>query len=254
MITSLIKNFCHVFLLVIISVGCISGRQFTYMQTKEESAQVVKNPETFTIPSYTYRIRPGDLLSIQIVPGVSSKYNTSEIFPPTDKYVVSDTGTVAFANVGVIPVAGLTAKEASVLIRQRISEVFGEVYVQVRSLGFTVTVFGEVRSPGTHIIEKERLTIYEAITLAGDLTDFADKENVRLIREENGIAKSVYLDLTNDKILTSPYFFLEPGDVIYAQPMVKMKKRALSRQEISFYLTVVNTLFIIVNIISILRR
>lgn len=251
---SLIKGFCYICLLtIIVSTGCVNDRRFTYMQTREENSPVAKNLTTFTIPTYTYKIRPGDLLSIQIITDISSKYSADRVLPPTDKYVVSDTGTVTFSNIGVITVAGLTTKQASALIQQRINEVFKNVYVQVRTLGFTVTVFGEVKSPGTHVIEKERVTIYEAITLAGDLTDVADKENVRLIREENGQAKSVYIDLTNDKILTSPYFFLEPGDVIYAQPIVKAKKRALVRQDISFYLALANSVFIIINFINIFR-
>lgn len=240
-------------LLILAFTGCINPKKLIYLQNKQGNVPATQNPETFTIPSYTYKIRPKDVLNIQIITYVSSKFSTDKFLPPSDKYVVSDTGTVAFSNIGAVHVAGLTNEEASIRIQQRINEVFDDVYVQVRSLGFTVTLLGEVQQPGTKQVEKDQITIYEAIALAGELSDIANREKVRLIRQSNGKAQSIYLDLTNDKLLSSPYFFLEPGDIIYVQPIGKLKSRSVASQDATLYLLAVNSLFVITNLIGILR-
>lgn len=240
-------------LIVLVSTGCVNPKKLIYLQNKQGNISATQNPETFTIPTYTYKIRPKDVLNIQIITYVSSKFSTDKFLPPSDKYVVSDTGTVAFSNIGAVQVAGLTNEEASLRIQQKINEVFDDVYVQVRSLGFTVTLLGEVQQPGTKQVEKDQITIYEAIALAGELSDIANREKVRLIRQSNGKAQSIYLDLTNDKLLSSPYFFLEPGDIIYVQPIGKLKSRAIASQDATLYLVIVNSLFVIANVVNILR-
>jgi polysaccharide export outer membrane protein len=255
MIRALIKGSAYSYaLILLVFTGCVNPKKLIYLQNKEGNLPAAQHPETFTIPVYTYKIRPKDVLNIQIITYVSSKFSTDKFLPPSDKYVVSDTGTVAFSNIGAVHVAGLTNEEASLRIQQKINEVFDDVYVQVRSLGFTVTLLGEVQQPGTKQVEKDRITIYEAIALAGELSDIADREKVRLIRQSNnGKAQSIYLDLTNDKLLSSPYFFLEPGDIIYVQPVGKLKSRSIASQDATLYLVIVNSLFVIANVINILR-
>lgn len=251
----LTMRICYACLLLVVALSsCINSRKLIYLQSKEGNVPATSSPQSFNIPTYTYTIRPGDLLNIQIITYVPSKFSADKILPPSDKYIVSDTGTVAFANVGAIRVAGLTTEKASLAIRERLNEIFDDVYVQVVTLGFTITVLGEVQAPGTKQIEKDRVTIYEAIALAGEMTDVANREKVRLIRQNNGKAQSVYLDLTNDKLLNSPYFFLEPGDIIYVQPEGKLKARSIASQDATLYLVFTNSLFVVTNLLAIFFR
>ncbi|MCU0448282.1 MAG: polysaccharide biosynthesis/export family protein [Bernardetiaceae bacterium] len=234
--------------LLTIGWGCVSSEKFTYLQKKEGGPPAFGSAETYQLPTYEYKIRPGDLLAIQIISAQPSKFATEKVLPPAEKYVVSDSGTIALPAVGVIQLAGLSPRQASAQVQRRVNEVFDEVFVQVRSLGFTITVFGEVKQPGTLVAEREQVTLFEALAQSGDLTDLADRAAVRLIRKQGNQANSVQLDLTNDKLLDSPYFYLEPGDVVYVPPMAKAKKRALARQDAVFYLSLVNVLVALGNV------
>jgi len=100
------------------------------------------------------------------------------------------------------------------------------VVVDVRILNFKITVLGEVNNPGVFEIQDERVTLPQAIGLAGDLNKDGKRENITVIREENGVQKVSRIDLTKTDLFSSPFYYLKQNDVVYVEPSLKGVKKA----------------------------
>lgn len=126
--------------------------------------------------------------------------------------------------------------------------------VTMRFLNARVTVLGEVKNPGTYTLNNGRMTLLEALGVAGDLTQFASRRNVLVTRENNGKVEFARLDLRSDEIFTSPYFYLQQNDVVYVEPN---SARTTSNQSISLWLSMVGTVAsaatVVVSVLSITK-
>ncbi|GAA6254818.1 polysaccharide biosynthesis/export family protein [Bacteroides sp. f07] len=182
--------------------------------------------------NYELRIKPDDQLLITInskapelltpfansqVLGSSSSTNTQE----STGLLVSQSGKIEIPVLGEMQAAGLTRQELADAIKNKLieGEYIKDPTVLVRFKGAKIVVLGEVGSPGVKDLPGERVTILEAIGLAGDLPPTAHRENILVIREENGERKSYSVDLTSgEDILNSPVFYLQQNDVVYVEP------------------------------------
>ena len=135
-------------------------------------------------------------------------------------YLVSEEGTIKFPVVGPIKVAGLTKKQLEQQIADTLSEkkLLVDPIVNVRFMNFRVTVLGEVGRPTTLNVVNERISLLEALGLAGDLTIYGKRDNVLLIREEGNRKVIKRIDLNSEAILTSPYYYLKTNDIVYVEP------------------------------------
>ncbi|MGB2554880.1 MAG: polysaccharide biosynthesis/export family protein, partial [Flavobacteriaceae bacterium] len=127
------------------------------------------------------------------------------------------------------------------LLKIKISEYVQDPIVNVRILNFQVSVLGEVRAPGTYDINDEYLTIPQALGLAGDLTIYAERSNVLVIRQENDKKVYEYLDLRDPAILNSPYYTLQQNDVVYVEPKSNYINSAYTRNS-QVYVSVLSAL------------
>jgi polysaccharide biosynthesis/export protein len=119
--------------------------------------------------------------------------------------------------------------------------------VDVRYLNYKVSVLGEVARPSVFTVPNEKLTLLEALGLAGDLTIFASRHNVLLIREEHGVKKLIRIDLTTDELLTSPYYYLKSNDIVYVEPnKAKISAASSTRQWLPIVLS--SLTFVVVSI------
>jgi polysaccharide export outer membrane protein len=141
-------------------------------------------------------------------------------------YLVDSNGEIQFPVLGSIPVAGKTRNQVKDQIGMMISEYVREVVVDVRIMNFKVTVLGEVNDPGVYVIEDERVTLPEALGLAGDLSEDGRRENITIIREENGKRHVKKLDITQSEFFNSPFFYLKQNDIIYVEPSNKGVKKS----------------------------
>jgi polysaccharide export outer membrane protein len=141
-------------------------------------------------------------------------------------YLVDSNGEIQFPVLGSFNVAGKTRNQVKEQLRMKISEYVKEVVVDVRIMNFKVTVLGEVNNPGVFTIDDERVTIPEALGLAGDLTVDGKREAVTIIREENGKRRVTKLDLTNSDLFNSSFFYLKQNDIIYVEPSNKGVKKS----------------------------
>ena len=209
------------------------------------------------VGDYELRIAPDDMLSITVssaVPDAAAPYNlpavsNSEpgkeeltIVPNLQVYTVSKEGDIDFPIVGRIHVEGMTRTELSKYIEDKIRPDLDDPFVLVQFMNFKVVVLGEVKIPGQISVQTERLSILDAIGAAGDLTIYGERENVLLIREENG--KRIYhrFDLTDKAIFESPYFYLRQNDVIYVMPNKAQQNNARYNQLASYRISVAGTM------------
>ena len=138
----------------------------------------------------------------------------------TTGYFVDDAGYIDFPVLGSLDVAGLTLSEIKEMIAGRLADGYlKDPVVNVRFLNFKVTILGEVNIPGLLRLSNKRVTLLEAFGMAGDLTDYANRTNVLIMREDNGERTFARLNLQNEDIFSSPYFYLEQNDVIYVEPI-----------------------------------
>jgi len=141
--------------------------------------------------------------------------------PGLGGYLVNVDGNISFPILGDIKVEGQTRQYIENYLKTEITKYVKDVVVDVRIMNFKVTVVGEVKNPGVFTIEDERVTLIEAIALAGDLTEYADRHSITIIREENDIQKVVKIDLTTADIYNSPFYFLKQNDLVYVEPSKK---------------------------------
>jgi polysaccharide export outer membrane protein len=154
---------------------------------------------------------------------------TSTSSGTSQNYLVSNDGTINFPILGRIKVVGLTKDECEDMILEKIRPYMAESerpIVTVRQANYSITVLGEVGSPGTIQVSREKINIYEALAQAGDLTVFGIRDRVKLIRENaNGEREIHMLDLSDANIMNSPYFYMQQNDILYVEPSIVKKQQ-----------------------------
>ena len=141
-------------------------------------------------------------------------------------YVVDNDGMIDFPVLGQINVLGLTRWELSELIKKKLvdGELLTDAVVTVEFLNFKVSVLGEVASPGTFVIEGDKVTVLQALSLARDLTIYGQRENVAVIRERDGVRTIYQINLCDVDLFKSPAYYLQQNDIVYVEPN-KFKER-----------------------------
>ncbi len=158
-------------------------------------------------------VRPFNLSAVTFVDGSGSLGRTAQ-----QSYLVDSNGNIDFPVLGALKLAGLNRIQATTLIKDMLKEYIKNPIVNIRNVNFKVTVLGEVANSGSFVIPNERITIIEALGLAGDMTIQAERKNVLVIREENGKKTYTRVDMTSESVFNSSVYYLSQNDVIYVQP------------------------------------
>ena len=137
--------------------------------------------------------------------------------------------------------AGLSKSQAIKYINDQLSPYLKNAIVTIQFMNYKVTVLGEVLRPGQYAISNERVTVLDALGLAGDMTIYGKRNNVLITRENNGKLEFVRLNLNSDEVFKSPYFYLQQNDVIYIEPN-NVKSFNAQSQNVTLYLSSVSTL------------
>lgn len=207
-----------------------------------QNEAVIHNDDVLSITISTIdpvAVAPFNLPFVAYMSPGSETLNTSPVMQP---YLVDVNGEITFPVVGKIKVAGLKKSEAQDLIRQKLEPYLKNPIVLIQFRNYKVTILGEVQRPGTYTISNERISILEALGLAGDLTIYGKRDNVLLIRESEGGKKEyVRINLNNTDILSSGYYYLQQNDVIYVEPN-KTKVTSASAANVGLYLSTINAL------------
>lgn len=248
--------------------SCGSTRPFTYMQGQFDTAKLSQ------IPVIEQVIQKGDLLNIIVYsdnPQATALYNQPVVgasggsaglaglpsspgtgsstggAPTSSGYLVDQSGNIAFQGIGLLHVEGLTRNQLIDTLNGRLGQNFTNPYYTIRFLNNRFTMLGEVTKPGMYTIPGERLNILEAIGLAGELTFYGRRDNVLIIRENNGKREFARLDLTKPEIMGSPYFYLQQNDMVIVEQ--NRKKVAANDQSAVRNISLAATLVSIVAIL-----
>ena len=169
----------------------------------------------------------------------NSVYNSN---PGLGGYLVNVDGNISFPIIGDIKVEGQTRQYIENYLKTEISKYVKDVVVDVRIMNFKVTVIGEVKKPGVYSIVDERVTLTEALALAGDLTADANRHAITIIREENDVQKVMKIDLTTTDLYSSSFYFLKQNDLVYVEPSKKGVVKTGFVSDISILLSIVTVL------------
>lgn len=133
-------------------------------------------------------------------------------------YLVSKEGTIEFPMIGRVSVTGQTTSQIAALLKDKIKSYLKEPVVNVRNVNFRISILGEVNHPGLFLVNNEQVTLLQALGMANDITIYGKRENVLIIREENGKKTFARVDLTKRDFFRSPYYYLHPNDIVYVEP------------------------------------
>lgn len=173
-------------------------------------------------------------------------------------YVVDNDGMIDFPSLGKIPVAGKTRWQLAEYVKEALSASVKDAIVTVDFMNFKVSVLGEVTSPGTYTIPGDKLNLLEALSLARDLTIYGRRDNVTVIREQNGVRSLYQVDLRSSDLFTSPAYYLQQNDVVYVYPnSVKAGQSTINEnyfKSANFWMSFGSILITIANLIIAVKK
>ena len=221
-----------VLLYVMCCTSCVPVESLIYLQPAEDMPS-----EVFEYHKQEYQLQMNDILDVKISslnPEVNSLFNAStmgtmqvaqataqtggDLFYITG-YSIDQDGSIDIPFVGKVDVIGLTLNEAHSAVDERVSELFTNYHLQVKLGGIRFSALGDFNTPGKHVVMQNQVTIFEAIALGGDLSLVANREEIRLIRQHPNGTKIHRINLLDENVVGSPYYFIQPNDVLYAEPL-----------------------------------
>ncbi|MDF1576046.1 MAG: polysaccharide export protein [Bacteroidales bacterium] len=212
-------------LLIVSAVSCVHTKETTYLQQYDDK----ENLFAYTPPS-DYLIQTNDNLYIRIStpdPQWSAIFNPessgvgmgmSEAAIQLSSYSVQPNGTIDLPYIGLVEVRGLTINEVKEVIESELRDYVRDPSLIVRLVNNNIAILGEVEAPGLYPVYKDRLNIFQALAMAGDISEFGDRYRVAIIRQGEDTSDIVEFDLTDRNIIDSEYYYVQPNDVLYVKP------------------------------------
>ena len=252
----MIKPSYFLLLITVVISSCNSYKKIPYFQNLDRSKVLREEIANFS----PLIVQSEDILAINVSslnPEASSvfNYNLATVTGsvnitqenPVIGYLVDKNGEIKLPLIGAFKVAGLSTDQISKQLSEKLFRYLKDPVVNIRILNFKVSVLGDVGKPGVFNITSERITLTEALSMAGDLNISAIRTNVLLVRERNGFREYITIDLTAKDLFNSPYYYLKSNDVIYIQPD-KSKYATVDRsyRNLSLLLTALSVIAIVV--------
>jgi polysaccharide biosynthesis/export protein len=258
------RIFVYILPLMVIAFSCTPQKRLIYLQGDDaRTAEAVLQTKPFE-----YRVQERDVLMIDVQ---SSDEATAKAFSVSQTrvtqttatqnfdgsqlaltgFVVSDSGYINLPMIGDIYVAGMLVDEVQKTVSDAIRLYVTDAWVSVRLVSFKVTLLGEINRPGIYRTYENRLNLLDALGMAGDLTEFGDRQRIALIRQDGDKRRIQYIDITKQSIIESDAYNLLPNDVIYV-PSLKAKSWGFANAitPITLALSLVSTTVLIINFIS----
>jgi polysaccharide export outer membrane protein len=211
--------------------SCVPQKKMLYlkdvqMATESQSVNYV-NERTVD-----YKLQPGDNLFIRIINNIDEKSvasltgdNNLRANMSTDasiylqSYTLDEQGCIELPLTGKIELKGLTVDGAKDKMQEMLNKYFNQTTLIVKLSNFNLTVLGEVVKPGMYKVYQSQINLFEAVAMAGNMTNFAKNDAVKIIRQTDNGSEVVTVDMGSADILTSPYYYLKPNDIIYVEPL-----------------------------------
>jgi len=256
------KNISRYFGLILTGLvfSCTSYKNIPYFKDLDRSGPSINQIQDFPILT----IQPGDILGINVTslnPEASAIFNNNlnringnnidnNFNNPVVGYLVDKQGTIHVPLIGTMIVSGFTTDEIRKEILTKVVTYLNEPIVNIRILNFKISVLGDVLKPGVFTVQNEQITMFEALSLAGDLQITAERQ-ILLIRELESIREIIPIDLNSKEFFDTPYYYMKNNDVIYVQPSkTKLATIETGYRNTSLILSAVSVLAIIYSTIS----
>jgi polysaccharide biosynthesis/export protein len=185
--------------------SCVSKKKFVYLQGSQEFNEISANYEPI--------IQSDDILSIVVS---TLEVEASAPFNSTS-YLVDNEGKIDFPVLGTIQVSGYSIKELKNLLKQKLAVHLIDPVINIRVLNFKVTVLGDVANPGLKLFNNHRVTLFDAIGASGDLTLYAKRYNILIVRDNQGLKTFNRVDITKADFVNSPFYYLDQNDLVYVE-------------------------------------
>ena len=219
-------------LLLFLIVSCIPQKKTIYMRDVSGKKNYINLYTKAVEVTEAYTIQPRDYIYIRVLTpdeAVASLYNLGGVQTTTNmgqagsvkfqSYQVSDEGDIDFPYVGKVNVVDLTLKEIKSKMQDILKKHIDTFTLQVQLTNTLFTILGEVNDPGQYSMSRDQLTIFEAISLAGDLTIYGKRKRVRFVRPSTEGTKTINIDLTDINLVDSKNYYIQPNDLIYVEPI-----------------------------------
>lgn len=237
--------------------GCVTQRDIEYLQAKDNNINAFKEADIAD-----YKLKSNDELYIQInsldeaATNVFSNTGSQQYIGSMQpygasliSYTINKEGYLLLPIIGNILVKDKTLSQISQIIKDSLINILNQPIVTVKLVNRYISVLGEVRNPGHFPYAQEKLTVYDALGLAGDLTIYSNRKEVVLARNENGKNIIIRLDLTKPEILESNYYYLRPNDMVYVKPL-KKRVWGMSQFPFSVFLSTISTALLVYTVVK----
>ena len=239
----------YISIISMLLVSCSSMNKVVLLdQDLEKDSQI-------TTTNYSkHKLQEGDVLHVKIIGVQEESFNIFNIENNANNsqttsanlflngFTMDSKGDIEIPVLGKIYLKNLTVEEAKEKIQTRADDFLVNSTVIVKHINFEITILGEVNRPGTYTVYKDNITILEALGLSGDLSDYANRKKIKLIRDNN----IVYIDLTKKETLYSQNFVLKSDDVIYIEPIKNVRMRSSNAQ---IYISAISSIALVANIV-----
>ena len=248
-------------LMAMLFASCVPQKKMLYLK---EAQMLAENQSINYVNdrSINYKLQPGDNLFIHFVNtidersmvllngGNTSNYVSSDASIYLRSYTLDEDGFIEMPLVGKIELKNLTVDEAKDRLQSVLNQYINETTIIVKLSNFNLTVLGEVSRPGMYKVYQSQINLFEAISLAGNMTNFAKIEEVRIIRQTDNGSEIITVDMGSADILASPYYYLKPNDIIYVEPL-KIKQWGFTTFPYSIVLSIIT---LVITLYSLFRK
>lgn len=242
-------------LVFILSISsCASRKELIYFQGDQQS--------TTKYEEFIPKIQSSDMLAISVSAAdikATEPFNQQSVYqvnsgmqnnPYAKIYTVDENGYINYPLIGNVKVGGLTRTEAENELKSKISKYIVNPGVNINFTNFRISVLGEVAKPGNFTIPNERVSILDALGMAGDLTINGLRNNIMVIREQNGQKQTFNVDLTSKEVLNSPVYYLAQNDVVYVEPNNAKISASKFTPNYSLWISVAGVIISVISVIS----
>jgi polysaccharide biosynthesis/export protein len=247
---------------VLVFGSCVTNKKYQMMQQNDVNKQNIPSDSVFrkySIEPFDYKIQTNDILSVRFESLTPKEYDfLSKGADPNaaNPFVggalllgdlVDENGEMPFPVVGKVKVIGMTVYEIQDYLQKIANQYLESPIVKVRLLNYRITFLGEVNREGVITLNNNRVTMLEAIGLAGGLTDLADKTSIKLIRQKGNDTEVVYLNVLDENFIQSPYYYVYQNDILIVPALRQRPFRKYFGQNISLIISSISLLLIVLN-------
>ena len=248
----LLKFAAAMLLLGMVSASCVPQKKMLYLKEAQMAAQN-KSVNYVNERTVDYKLQPGDNLYIRAINTIDERSAAAingELTTRTTQlssdasiylqsYTIDESGCIEMPLAGTVEVKNLTVEEAKNRLQSAMNQYVNQTTLIVKLSNFNLTVLGEVTRPGMYKVYQSQINLFEAMAMAGNMTNFAKNSEVRIVRQTDNGSEIVTVDMGSADILSSPYYYLKPNDIIYVEPL-KIKQWGFTTFPYSTLLSVIS--------------